>query len=378
MNIAYIANARIPTEKAYGYQIAKMCEAFASAGHDLTLIAPTRTNNIGENLHEYYGVSNNFKLIYLKSHDWSWLRRFIGEYYFYLNSIAFFMKCFFLKLDKSATVYTRNPELAWLFAKRGYRTFFECHQMPNKKSWLFNFFIKPVTGIIAITQGLKSDIVKRYDYPSEKILVAPDGVDLETFDIDISREDARQKLGLPIDKKITLYTGHLYTWKGVDTLAQAAASLPPDTLVYVVGGTKEEIKLFKQRNSDTSRIINVAARPRNEIAIWLKAADVLILPNSSKEAISEKYTSPLKLFEYMASGTPIIASNLPSLREIIDDNLATLYAADTPLDLNEKINYVLQNPALVLTLANKARQSAKTYSWKNRAAIIISKIYTAT
>ncbi|MFA6406334.1 MAG: glycosyltransferase family 4 protein [Patescibacteria group bacterium] len=361
----------MPTEKANGYQIAKMCEAFSNFGLDVTLVVPKRKNAIFSSLFDYYSIKQNFQVRSLPLFDWLTLDKALGRVAFYLLSFSFLLRVHKQIVPIGSIVYSRTLEVAWLFSRKGYKTFFECHQMPNKKSRLFSFFIKPVTGIIAITQGLKSDLVEKYGYPSKKILVAPDGVDLETFNILITREEARKKLDLPMDKKIVLYTGHLYKWKGVDTLAQAVTSLPLDTLVYMVGGTEEEIKLFKQRNFDTSRIINVAARPREEIAVWLKAADVLILPNSGKEAISEKYTSPLKLFEYMASGTPIVASDLPSIREIIGPEDAEFFIADNPADLARAIRSLLADVDQAKLKAEKAYALGKNFSWINRAKNIL-------
>ena len=196
---------------------------------------------------------------------------------------------------------------------------------------------------------------------------------METFDIKITRQEAREQLGLPGNKKIILYTGHLYTWKGVDTLADASKNLPVDILIYTVGGDAQEIDAFYQRNPN-HKTINIPAVTREKVAIWLKAADLLILPNSAKEKISAKYTSPLKLFEYLASGTPIIASDLPSVNEILDQNDCAFFTADDASSLASTILKSLSDELLLNDLTSKMKKIALQYSWQQRSALILSKI----
>lgn len=373
MNITYIHNCRMPTEKAHGYQIVKMCEAFADNGVNVELIVPKRHNHIEDDIFTYYHTKNNFAFRYLKFIDffsWPRLNQKIG---FTLNILEFLLLCLFLKIDKQNIIYTRSPEIAWLFGVRGYKTIYECHQLPKVRSGMFNFFIKKIHAIVTITNGLKQDLMAEYAYPADKILTAPDGVDLETFDIKITKQEARQKLNLPNDKKIILYTGHLYTWKGVDTLANASKNLPADILIYTVGGDAQEIESFNQRNPN-HKIITAPAVSREKVAIWLKAADLLILPNSAKEKISAKYTSPLKLFEYLASGTPIIASDLPSVNEILDQNDCIFFTADDASSLASTILKSLSDELLLNDLTSKMKKIALQYSWQQRSALILSKI----
>ena len=81
--------------------------------------------------------------------------------------------------------------------------------------------------IIVITNCIKESLIKQ-GVGEKKILVAPDAVDLKEFDIKLNQIDCRQKLNLPLAKKIVLYSGHLYSWKGVDILAESSNFLPDD------------------------------------------------------------------------------------------------------------------------------------------------------
>ena len=113
-------------------------------------------------------------------------------------------------------------------------------------------------------------------------------------------------------------------------------------------------------------------RPPSEIPLWLKAADVLVLPNSAKKDISKFYTSPMKLFEYMASKRPIVASNLPSLREILNkENAILLVEPDNPEALAQGIKQAMEDRNLVQTITQNAYDDVQNYTWEKRAEKIL-------
>ena len=103
----------------------------------------------------------------------------------------------------------------------------------------------------------------------------------------------------------------------------------------------------------------------------MKAADALVLPNKKEEKISELYTSPLKLFEYMASGRPIIASDLPSLREVLDENSAVFFESGDSSQLAESIKNILNNENLGRSISSRAFEKVKNHTWENRAKKIL-------
>ena len=121
-----------------------------------------------------------------------------------------------------------------------------------------------------------------------------------------------------------------------------------------------------------NNVLILSHKPHKEIPFFLRAADVLILPNSAKEEISKHYTSPLKLFEYMASIRPIVACDLPSVREILNDKNSVLFKPDNVDELNEGIKKVLNNNFLGEELAKKARENIEDYTWQKRAEKIIN------
>ena len=368
MRLIYLANIRFPTEKAHGYQIAKMCEAFAELGLGVELVIPTRRNFLSsEDPFFYYGLKRNFKLVRINCIDFFDLMGDLAGYW--LQSLIFLFKLIFYKVDKEDIIYTRNPEIAWLFGLRNNKVVYEAHTWPTSKIILYKYFLRRTRHIITITEGVK-DLFQKNNFNQSKILNAPDGVDLKQFDISVNKQEAREKLNLPLNKKIIVYTGHLYGWKGADVLVEAATMFSKDILVYLIGGTHQEISVFKEKYTAANLNI-VGFRPHSEIPIWLKTADVLVLPNKRGEKISEIYTSPLKLFEYMASGRPIIASDLPALREILNEKNALLIAPGDSRALIDGINKLLNNEEFGLKLSDSAHLDVQKYSWIKRAEQIL-------
>jgi glycosyltransferase involved in cell wall biosynthesis len=111
--------------------------------------------------------------------------------------------------------------------------------------------------------------------------------------------------------------------------------------------------------------------PHSDIPLYLKSANVLILPNSAKQDISRLYTSPLKLFEYMASGVPIVASDIQSLREVLSENSTFFFEADNPESLAQKILYVVNHEAESCEKAAVAKNAVEEYTWESRSKKIL-------
>lgn len=367
MKLTYITNHRLPTVKAHGYQIVKMCEELARNGCEIELVYQGEKH--GEELVKYYQIGKIFPLYALNLPKWPSLMRLSEKLGFFLKSLIFCLRMLFLRIERGRLIYARNAELAFVMKLRGFTTIFEIHDWPRNHSGLFLRLIKGSDKIIAISQGLRRKLLEN-GLPEDRILVSPDGVDNDILSATASREEARKRLGLPQDQKIILYAGHLYGWKGADTLLECAPMLSIGAKIYIVGGYPADIAGLKKRII-TENIELVGLKPRSEIPMWLKAADVLVLPNSAKYDISKLYTSPLKMFEYMASRRPIIASDLPSIREILDEENANFFTADDPGSLAQKLNQVLADPASAQEKAEQAFLDVQKFTWEQRAKNII-------
>ena len=208
---------------------------------------------------------------------------------------------------------------------------------------------------------------------ADKILIASDGADLDDFKIGETKEECRKKLNLPLNKKLVLYTGHLYKWKRVETLALASRFLNEDILIVIVGGIKwylSDFKNFVKRNK-LKNVLILGFQEYPKIPYFLRAADCLVLTGTQKSKTSEEYTSPMKMFEYMASKKPIIASDLPSFREVLDENNAIFVEPDNPQKLAEGIKKALNNSEFSQKVSEQAHKDGQRYTWDNRAKIIL-------
>jgi len=361
----YVANIRFPTEKAHGIQVAKMCEAFADEGADVTLVIPRRRTPISEDPFAYYGVRKNFKikrLFTIDAVEW-------GRLGFLLQATTFAIAASIYAVSRDGLFYTRDELLGAFLKVMGKRVAWEVHM--GQENMLVRYLIRSRVPLIAITQGLK-DLYASHGMPEAGILVAPDGVDIKQFNSTESRDEARRTLGLPLEKSMVLYTGHLYSWKGADTLAESARELPPTVQVMFLGGTQKDIESFARKYGSIENVRILGKKPHAEMPVYMRAADVLVIPNSAKEDISRLYTSPMKLFEYMASGTPIVASDLPSLREVIDESTAYFAAPDQPSDLARAVRTALENQDEARARAKNALDRVKSYAWGSRARTILS------
>jgi glycosyltransferase involved in cell wall biosynthesis len=167
------------------------------------------------------------------------------------------------------------------------------------------------------------------------------------------------------------YAGHLYPWKGIDVLVRAIA-LTPAVRGLIVGGHPGEADLARVTTLITSlglahRVTITGLLPPTQVAAALDGADVLVLPNTHS-AISDRYTSPLKLFEYLTRGRAIVASDFPSIREILtDDQTALLVPPGNPDALAAALQRLSDDGALRARLAAAALALAPDFSWARRA-----------
>jgi len=378
MKLIYIANARLPTQKAYGYQISKMCEEFAHNGAKVELWFPSRQNDIRKSLFDYYNLERNFKIKEIKCFDFIRFSKYLKSFGFWLQRLFFLIKLFFQKVDKKTTIYSRDPEIVWLFDLKGHKTIFECHRFPQSYIWLFKIFGRQADKIIVLTSRLKGLFIEN-NFNKDKILVSPDGVDLKIFDIEISKAEARKKLCLPVDKIILGYTGRFKTMgkgKGLEEIFKAIKLVLLDfnNICFVaIGGSQEDIKYYQESAEEMGLPNNVLLLERTEqkdLSVFQKACDILLMPFPNTEHYAY-YMSPLKMFEYMASQRPIITSDLPSVREVLNGQSCLFCQPDDCKNLAEKIKQLLNDKNLGEKLAGQAYLDVKNYSWQKRAEGIL-------
>lgn len=360
MKIIFINNLRLPTEKAHGYQIVKMAEAYARLGQEVELIFPTRNNRLVGDLFAFYQVEKKFRTREIKMIDL--FKTFLPSVLAYrLMSLIFLLKVKQLDLPKDTVVISRNPEIIWYFSHHGFQAYYDVHNWPIYRSLILKWCLRKAAGLIANSEATAEE---GRNYGINKIIAAPNGVELNDF-TGRQIEVAMIKEKFNLNGKITLvYAGHFYNWKGVDTLIKAMKILPTDkyTCLLVGAGPK----------SDQKNIITIGQVPHYEVASYLLAADIFILPTAPVSAEAERYTSPLKLFEYLAAGRAIIASDLPSSRAVVSEREAGFFKAGDSDDLAKEVERLAEDEGQRKELGIASQALAREYTWAKRASKIIS------
>ncbi len=370
IHLAY--HGRFPSEKAAALFAARSVYAFQEIGISTILIAPRRFGRAAQSAEAYYALSAPITVRYLPTIDLLWLPgfRFVAFRISYVVFSLFVLLYAWRNMQQGDVFYTNEALPALAAALVGKRVVYELHDFPERSLSLYRAVFARAERIIATNSWKRDELVRAFGVQPEKIIVELNAVDLAQFDITESREDARRTLNLPENAKIILYTGHLYGWKGVDTLAETARRLPEERF-YFVGGTAHDVASFTKKYKDIENIVVIGHRPHKEIPLWQRAADVLVLPNSGAEAISRHYTSPMKLFEYMASSTPIVASDLPSIREILPEAAGFYASPDDPESFAEAIRSAVTDSEQARARAKAARTSVAAHDWLARAQRIV-------
>jgi len=382
--VVYIRAGWLPTYQANGIQTVKMCEAFSKLGWEVSLYY-IPSPFVSQNIFEYYGLSHRFVLRPLpravlplrKSFTWDRGGLLKASQYFHAflwsALVATIVRC-----ERASFYFTREPMVAWWLGHFEVPVVLEVHDLPH--AYLDRVLLRRasclrgVSFVIAVTEHLRNDLVA-IGVSGKKIIVLHDGVDLSCEEM-VSKEVARQQLGVPLDKQVVVYTGQLSIEKGVDTLVRAA-SLVPEVLIFIVGGQEEDIQWLwgLATNSGAGNVFFIGHVAPKVSRLYQVAGDLLVVPQSGKSAWSSRYTSPLKLFEYMASGRPIVATAVPCIMEVVEHGrTAWLVRPDDPHALAQGIRYVLKNKELSKHLAHHALASVGKFSWVRRAESILRKV----
>lgn len=370
-----IMNIRFPGTRANGIQVAAMAEALADTGLTVEVVVPRRFPWRDLDPWEFYGVRRIFGVervgcldtIDLVPPRWQRLP-------FLVQSATFGWRALVRAVVESEAGLLVRDHYTLAVLARGLRSrdlqrlAAEVHDLPrsDKRKQQLARYLGRLPAIVVISHALRDDIVA-LGIDGEKVLVAPDGVNLGRFRDLPDAVVARQHLRLPETPTIA-YAGQFFAWKGVDTLVEAVARVHEAQLL-LVGGDKDNlpriVALAQQRAP--GRVHITGQVPHQAVPFHLAAADVIALPNTAREPISARYTSPLKLFEALASRRAIVASDIPSLREVLrHDQNAWLVAPDDVDALEAGLRLLIADPSRRERLAVQARSEAGAYDWRER------------
>ena len=347
-----------------------MCSSFSKLFDEVELwtgkARNTRELSEIKDVFGYYNIEKTFFIRKFFQFD-SIILRYLNEFVWanLRDSIFSVNACFHLikyRKSQEILIYTRVWYLLYvflLFKKIGLvdnKIFYESHKFSK-------FLLKPLSridGLIVMNHYLYS-LYK--DNGFRKLFVAHDGVNIDEY------RDISDYQFQPKKKEFhVVYTGSLFLWKGVNILVDSLKYLPNNVKLILVGGSEQYLVNFKRYVKDSGekdRVTIVPHIPKKDLLQYIEIADVLVLPNSAKDKMS-LYTSPIKMFEYMASKRPIVASDLPSIKETLSDqDNAILFTPDDPKDLANKIHNVLTNDCS--KLVRRALNDVEPYTWNKRA-----------
>lgn len=367
MKIVYLSSASIPSRAANSIHIMKMCGAFAELGHNTWLTAQVVSPQpLG--IFAYYGVNKEFSI--LKKPFFSGVR--------YFGHISSFFSVFQVLRINPDFIIARDTTAAYFSSLLAVPTYYEIHgpvwESGKLTAWLFKRMLhhKGFKALVVITNTLKDLYEKYYPELRGRIAVLPDGADL--FDV-VSAGSA----GAAVAGRINVgYAGHLYTGKGMEIIARTA-KLIPAAHFHVIGGKEKDVIRWKRQICDTENVTFHGFQPPSAIPAFLNDFDIVLLPNQAEVRGNAgkdigRWTSPLKLFEYMAAGKPIISSDLPVLREIVrHGENAHLCPPDQPEAWVEAITKIANDKNYAGKIAAQAKLDFESqYTWKRRAQKLIN------
>lgn len=390
--LIYVVNARLPTEKAHGLQIAKMCEAMGRLNINIELWHPRRhqpDEGLMPEVFDYYGVDRTFTVRTLKNVDIVPLienrtERLIVPMFSLHGVLWSTYAAALVKRAKPDVVMTRDPSLAFTLVRAGLPTIYESLLVPAR---LGKWFLQNISDrenlrrVIAVTTPIAARLAE-FGVPEEKLIVLPDAVDLKHFRPVSDRRQLRDQLGLPRGRPIVGYVGRFQAMgleKGIPELIESFLTIecPGERpLLLCVGGPMDSVPTYMELvrrfglSEDDVRFVDRVPNP--EVARWMQACDALTIPWRWNE-VSAYFTSPLKMFEYMAAGVPIVASDLPALRDVLrDGENALLVQPGDPIALAAGLSRIFREPDLAARLAETAWTEVQDFTWDKRVVKILS------
>lgn len=379
MHIAYLDPHPVPDNCPEALQILYTVDALGSLGARVTLVTPKPESIADTRAILGHALSANVQIRHLEPRRgiWRWLRS---------NKPFYRMAAAALKDLKADAVLVRNLKMAEHLLRHapGVPLFFETHELfarsyqeehkrlnlrkHHKLAALAQreeFVYRNARGLIALTPLLIDDIRQAYGVDTPAV-VAPDGVDLEQAKAPVSVP--------PHATPWLLYLGSLHPWKGVDTLIRALPYVKQPAELHIVGGNEQRIaelrKLAEELNVTARVVFHGPVEPGKRFE-YIHQADICLLPLTDT-GLGGRYTSPLKLFEYMAAGKAIVVSDLPSMRQVLTpEQDALLVPTGEPKAFAQAIDRLLVDKGLRTRIGLAAHERAREFTWRARSHKIV-------
>ena len=367
MRIVLLSSSSVPSFTANSIQVVSMASAFSRLGHEVVLLARSRTadsSGISDEISQHYGVADDFRTVLI---PWEHPKMSSAVVY----TIRAAMRAFLLR---PTLVVSRNLLGSLMVSFLGVPVVHESHSAEGENSRLSNVAFRlllrsrNLLGLVAISQSLGNHLAQRFRVPEDKVLVAHDGA----FPVEArprSKASQRIKRGFRVG-----YAGSFYPGRGIDVILRVAARSPWATFTLAGNYSLSKVE-FPQIMENFELTGKLAPR---EISHFLESCDVVLAPYQADTSdirgnVTTQWMSPLKIFQYMASGVPIIASDLPAIREILTDRTNSLLVEPgDPSAWIDAIALLRDERSLASSLSKNATHLFNSnYTWNMRAQKIL-------
>lgn len=370
MRVCYLANSMLPSRYANSVHVANMADGLTRAGADVTLLALRGDRSLlpsddDSGIFDFYGLKPSFRI--------EWLPNPAARGRSVFASLATWFKVRRLAPD---LVIGRHGKACAAAAFRGFPTVYETHKPLSWNSfgdriWLDRMFRSPnFRGLVTISQPLRDILAEETKLPQSRILVAHDAATPLSVATPV-------RLGLPARMQVG-YVGTFHPGRGIELILDLAAALG-DMDFHLIGGKREDLVSWHGSAPGPDNLTFHGFQTPSRAAAMRAGCDVLLAPYQRETLIeggwnTANWMSPLKVFEYMASAKPILCSDLPVLREVMEDgrnalllspdNLSEWVAALRRLQDDRGYAHDLGASALQDFLAN--------HTWERRARRILA------
>lgn len=324
MRITYFSSALLPSRTANSLNIVRGCAALAELGCEVLLLAPDRDSpelvREAGDIHAFYGVAPTFAI-----------RKFPCPDHFGSRNIYRLSALWGSRSFRPDFVFARYLRGAQWAARFGLPTLYEAH-LPIKRQGsgdhraLASLARSPnLLGLVAITGVLQQHLAALPGLERVRIEVAHNGRPPLDAEVPLRPRSAGASGRLQLG-----YAGGLVDFKGLELLAHIAAALPEHDF-HLWGGSSEQCAEWSARLRRANLHFHGFVQ-QQELPARLAAMDACLLPNQRNPENPEEvpYSSPLKLFDYMALGQLILASDFPEIREVVGEESALLLPAEDP------------------------------------------------
>lgn len=374
MTIFYPVPERFPDSRARFIQIMNTCHSLAEKGCEVRLITGYKSRFTTDEILNFYNIHNNGKLKLIRlpmlRMESSRLLRVSWHGLFHW-SLLFYLVFLRSEPENKAVIFIRHVKLTnFLLSWRRiikYPFVFEAHESLAGNDVHKDDFcrrkLKRLDALIFISKELEDYTVTNCrDINTKPRIVAHDGV--------------REKwLSFPAEteREYICYTGNFYDWKGIDVLISAMQYLPDERLLIIGGGKRlSELKAIVKEKG-FKNISFAGEVPHRLVPSYLARAKAAVLPNIDRGPSA--FSSPLKLFEYMALGIPVVASDLRVFGEVlIHKNNSILVKPDNAKALASGIGFLMKNPSVAELISKQAKKDVMEFTYEKRADRILNLI----